>query len=150
LAAGETWMKSTTIFITILFAFGLSGGLFTGTAFPKDIQWQSYADGMARGKSENKKVFLHFYAEWCASCKIMKEKTFRDPGVIATLNKDYVAVKVDVDRNAKISEMFKIKLLPDTWFIAENNEIIGHRPGYIEPEQLKALLKMFKEEIPEP
>ena len=39
--------------------------------------------------------------------------------------------------------MFKIKLLPDTWFIAENNEIIGHRPGYIAPEQMKALLKMF-------
>ena len=127
---------------------GLLGAFLPEIAFSKDIRWQSFADGMARGKSENKMVFLHFYAEWCATCKVMEEKTFKDAGVIASLNMDYIPIKIDVDRNKKISEMFKIKLLPDTWFIAENNEIIGYRPGYISPEQLKALLKMFMEEIP--
>ncbi len=136
-------MKFIKILIVVMLLLGLSSGFLPETAFSKDIRWQSFADGMARGKSENKKVFLHFYAEWCAACKTMEDKTFKDPGVIAALNKDYVPVKVDVDRNRKISEMFKIKVLPDTWFFAGDNEIIGHRPGYIAPEQLKALLKMF-------
>jgi len=131
-----------------MLVFGLSSGFFAESAFSKDIQWQPFAEGTARGKSENKRVFLHFYAEWCAACKKMEDNTFQDPGVIAVLNKDYVPVKIDVDRNRKISEMFKIKVLPDTWFIAENNEIIGHRPGYISPAQLKILLKMFMEADP--
>ena len=143
-------MKVSNIVIIALLSLGLSTGFLPGTAFSKDIQWQSFSGGMARGKSENKKVFLHFYAEWCASCKVMEEKTFKDAGVIASLNMDYIPVKIDVDRNKKISEMFKIKLLPDTWFIAEDNEIIGHRPGYISPEQLKTLLKMFMREVPGP
>ena len=142
-------MKFIKILIIVMLLLGLSGGFLPETAFSKDIRWQSFADGMARGKSENKKVFLHFYAEWCAACKTMEDKTFKDPGVIAALNKDYVPVKVDVDRNEKISDMFKIKLLPDTWFIEGNNEIIGHRPGYIAPEQLKVLLKMFMAADPE-
>jgi len=127
---------------------GLLSAFFPSAAFTKGIRWQSYADGMARAKSENKKVFVHFYADWCSTCKIMENKTFKDPAVIAALNQDYIPVKVNVDRNRKISEMFRVRLLPDTWFIAENNEIIGHRPGYIRPEQLKVLLKMFNEEDP--
>ena len=144
---GDCDMKFMKILIVLILWLGLSSGLLTENAFSKDIRWLSYADGMARGKSENKKVFLYFYADWCATCKVMENKTFRDAGVVAALNKHYVPVKVNVDRNQKISEMFKIKLLPDTWFIAENNEIIGHRPGYIAPEQLRALLKMFMDEV---
>jgi thioredoxin-related protein len=78
----------------------------------------------------------------------MENKTFKDPGVIAALNQDYIPVKVDVDRNRNLSEMFRIKLLPDTWFIAADNEIIGHRPGYIAPRQLKLLLRMYAQEDP--
>ena len=143
-------MKLRKIIVVVMLLLGLLSGFLPDIAFSKDIRWQSFADGMARGKSENKMVFLHFYAEWCATCKVMEEKTFKDAGVIASLNMDYIPVKIDVDRNKKISEMFKIKLLPDTWFIAEDNEIIGHRPGYISPEQLKALLKMFINEVPGP
>jgi thiol:disulfide interchange protein len=129
------------LILTVL-SFGFSGN----DAYAKEIEWQSFAIGMARGKSENKKIFLHFYAEWCATCKVMKEKTFKDPGVIASLNEDFIPIKVDVDRNKEASAMFKVQLLPDTWFIAGNTKIIGHRPGYITPEQLKVILKMLLDE----
>ena len=124
----------------------LSFGFSDNDAYAKEIEWQSFAVGMARGKSENKKIFLHFYAEWCATCKVMKEKTFKDPGVIASLNENYIPVKVDVDKDKDTSAIFKVQLLPDTWFIAENTKIIGHRPGYIPPGQLKAILKMLLDE----
>jgi len=28
------------------------------------IHWQSYKDGLSKGKSEHKKIFLNFHAEW--------------------------------------------------------------------------------------
>ena len=128
------------MFVAIFFV------IFCNYAFAKEIEWQSYADGIARSKFEQKKVFLHFYAEWCAACKVMEEKTFKDPGVIATLNENFISIKVDVDREKQTSEMFKVKLLPDTWFLAANKKIIGHRPGYISPQQLKVILKMLLDE----
>ncbi len=139
-------MKFLKLFATALVLLGFCGAWLPGSAHAKGIRWQSYADGMARSKSENKKMFVHFYADWCRTCKIMEKKTFKDPGVIAALNKNYIPVKVNVDKSRKISEIFRIKLLPDTYFITEDNRIIAHRPGYIAPDQLKAILRMYLED----
>ena len=134
-------MKIKSIVLIALALTALSFGLLHNAAFSKGIEWQSYADGMARRKYEKKKVFLHFYAEWCGACKTMEDNTFRNPGVIATLNKDFISIKVNVDKHKQTSALYRVKLLPDTWFIAENTDIIGHQPGYISPEQLKKILK---------
>ena len=139
-------MKFTRVLLTALVLVGLSGAFMVASADAKGIQWQSMRDAMARSKSENKKIFVHFYADWCGTCKVMEKKTFRDPGVIKALNRNYLPVKVNVDKNKKLSEVFKIQVLPDTWFLTEDNEVIGNRVGYISPEQLKALLKMFLED----
>ncbi len=121
----------------------LSLGLFHNAAFSKEIEWQSYTDGMARGKFEKKKVFLHFYAEWCSACKTMTNTTFKDPGVIASLNKNFISIRVDVDLNKQTSALYRVKALPDTWLIAENTDIIGHQPGYISPENLNKILNLL-------
>ena len=134
-------MKIKTIVLIVLVSTALSVGLFDKAAFSKEIEWQSYTDGMARGQFEKKKVFLHFYAEWCAACKTMADNTFKDPGVIASLNKDFIPIRVDVDRQRQTSAMYRVKALPDTWFIAEDTDIIGHQPGYIPPQQLMQILK---------
>jgi thioredoxin-related protein len=115
-------------------------------AMGQEIQWHTYNDGMARGKFENKRVFVHFWAEWCAACKTMEKNTFSDPDVIAALNEDFIAVKVNADREVATASMYRVRALPDNWFIAADGEIIGNRPGYIPPDQLKNILKIILSE----
>jgi thiol:disulfide interchange protein len=134
-------MKIKNIVLITLVLTALSVELLHSTAFSKGIEWQSYTDGMARGKFEKKKVFLHFYADWCSACKTMADNTFKDPDVIASLNKDFIPIRVDVDRQKKTAALYRVKALPDTWFIAENTDIIGHQLGYIPPQQLMKILK---------
>lgn len=106
----------------------------------KAIEWQSYDDGMARGKFENKKVFLHFTAEWCSYCRAMEKQTFKDPVIISSLNENFIPIKVDVDNEIETSALYRVMGLPYTIFIAEDGEIIGRRPGYIPPDILKLIL----------
>jgi len=134
-------MKIKNIVLISLVLTALSVGLLHNAAFSKGIEWQSYTDGIARGKFEKKKVFLHFYADWCPVCNNMEDSTFKDPGVIASLNKDFIPIKVDVDVHKQTSALYRVQALPDTWFIAENTDIIGHQLGYISPEQLKKILR---------
>ncbi|UOY07571.1 thioredoxin family protein [Muricauda sp. SCSIO 64092] len=44
-----------------------------------------------------KKVFIDFYADWCAYCKKMDRAAFRDEGVVAQLSSNYYAVKMNVE-----------------------------------------------------
>lgn len=132
-------IKNVVLFAVVLAALSL--GWLHENAYSKGIEWQSYQDGMSRGKFEKKKVFLHFYAEWCSACKTMAENTFKDPGVVDALNNNFIPIRVNVERQKQTSDMYRVQLLPDTWFISENTDIIGHRTGYISPEQLKNILK---------
>jgi thiol:disulfide interchange protein len=130
----------------VLVSCGLVLGLLHNPVFAKEIAWNSYGKGVVRSKSENKKIFLHFYADWCGACRIMESKTFKDPAVIAYINANFIPIKVNADREKEATELFRIRALPDNWFIAEDGRPIGHRPGYITPLQLKGMLKMIIEE----
>jgi thiol:disulfide interchange protein len=137
-------MKLSVIRWVFVLLLCLSVGVPSGIAVSQEIQWHSFNAGMARGKFEKKKVFIHFYADWCAACKVMENSTFKDPVVIASLNENFIPVKVDADREVQTASLFRVKGLPDNWFIAEDGEIIGHRPGYIPPEQLKNILTLMQ------
>jgi len=136
-------IKLKSVGLMALVLTGVMMGFLHNPASAKEIAWHSFADGMARGKSENKKIFLHFYANWCGACKVMENKTFKDPTVIAYINENFIPIKVNTDREQKTSQIFKVRALPDNWFIDEDGKPIGHRPGYITPENLKGILKML-------
>ena len=126
--------------IGILLLALLTGGLNSAAAAADRIDWHTYDAGMSRSRFEKKKVFLFFYAEWCAYCRDMDHKTFKDPNVIGTLNRDFIAIRVDSDREQAAAALFRVKGLPDSWFLAESGDIIGHRPGFIAADQL---MKIF-------
>jgi thiol:disulfide interchange protein len=130
----------------VLVLCGLVLGLLHKPVFAKEIAWNGFDQGIARSKSENKKIFLHFYANWCGACRIMESKTFKDPAVIAYINENFIPIKVNADREKEAADLFRVRALPDNWFIAEDGKPIGHQPGYITPVQLKGILKMLIEE----
>lgn len=105
------------------------------------IQWMSYQEGRERGEAENKKVFLVFEADWCRYCAQMEKETFQNPTVIAYVNRNFVPISVNSDREQEIAAKYNVRGLPSTWFIAENGDTIGNRPGYIAPEEMLKILK---------
>lgn len=134
--------KTCGLILLYIFVSGLffSNGSVSSTEI-QEIQWHSYDSGMARGKFEKKRVFLHFTAAWCYYCGVMDKETFKDPDVISTLNENFIAIKVDYDNEINTSSFYRVQGLPDTIFIDEDGEIIGRRPGYITAQQLKLILK---------
>jgi thioredoxin-related protein len=130
------------------FALALTLGLLTGNvdsvasqAGDGGIQWLSYAEGRQRGEAENKKVFLVFNADWCRYCLQMEKETFQDPTVIAYVNRNFVPISVNSDKEQKIADKYNVRGLPSTWFISENGDRIGNRPGYIASDEMLKILK---------
>lgn len=121
----------------------LLGGIpYSAASQSKDgIQWMSYDEGRQRSEAENKKVFLVFNADWCRYCLQMEKETFQNPTVIAYVNRNFVPISVNSDRQQNVAAEFGVRGLPSTWFLAENGDRIGNRPGYIDATEMLSILK---------
>ena len=116
-------------------------------AFSESIKWYSHDEGIARGYSEGKRIYINFRADWCAYCKVMERETFRNSAVISYLNKNFISIKVDTEKETKISYKYSVSALPDNWFLFKNGDPIGHAPGYIKPDKFMKILKSIPENI---
>ena len=138
-------MQAKTVHIVVAILVPLSMGLLSPVhADTAGINWVSYDKGMVLGKSQQKKVFINFYATWCSFCKMMDTNTFTDVAVIDYRNNNFVAVKVDVDQASEVAAHSNIRPLPDMWFISEKGEAIGNKPGYVAPEEMLPVLKFIQ------
>lgn len=132
--------KVTVIIISLV--------LFTATAAfsGQGIKWFSYDEAMALSKSQNKKVYINFYTDWCGYCTKMEKKTFTDEKVIAYLNKNYLPVRVNAEKNRKVAAQYRAFQFPDNTFVASNGEFIGKQPGYLGPSDFLKVIQFVYED----
>ena len=134
--------KRIRIYIYII-AVLLMGTILASADLASQINWYSYEEGMALGLSENKKVFISFYADWCKFCKTMDRKTFQNGEIIFYLNANFISIKVNVEREKSVAREYNINPLPDSWFLSEKGDVIGNKPGYLTAEDLMPVLKFI-------
>ena len=119
----------------------LSGVVFPTWVTADTIAWKKYDEGLSLAKKKEKKVFLHFYASWCYYCKKMAEDTFGNAQIVAYINKHFVPVRVDIDRERKAASAFNVRSVPATWFFTETGKGIDQVQGYYPPEHFLPVLK---------
>jgi thioredoxin-related protein len=132
---------ATARFILIL------GMIIMGPAITRGadgIQWETYQQGIAKSKSDQKKVFLNFYADWCRYCKVMEKETFQNSAVIAYINRNFIPIKVNSDKEQQTAALYNVSGLPSTWFLSEKGERIGNRPGLITATEMLSILKYIQ------
>ena len=74
---------------------------------PADQEWKSAFDS---AKSQNRLVFVDYYATWCGPCRAMDEKVFSRPDVKEKLA-EFVVLRVDVDRST-IARLHSVVAMP--------------------------------------
>ena len=122
-------------------AIFLSTGIIVETSGAEEIKWRSYQEGLVVSKAEKKKVFLHFYADWCFYCGKMSKETFQNPEVVSYLNSNFISVRVNTDKEPETAMTYGVTGLPSTWFLTRMGEAIGAVPGFIPPDTLLTMLK---------
>ena len=70
------------------------------TLLPNSIAFRldaTYEQIIEQAKAQNKPVFLDFYTDWCAPCKLMDESTFLIPELSGYMNTNYLNFKVNAE-----------------------------------------------------
>ncbi len=101
---------------------------------------------------------LDVYTDWCGWCKRLDKDTYGNEKVIEYLNKEYIAIKLNAESNAKINykdksytetslaQYFGVTGYPAIIFFDSDAEAINLLPGYVNAERFLPIIKYIGED----
>ena len=93
--AKQTFNILTTILLWLSMLTASHDGLYAQQT--NEINWLNFEQLEDSLKTNPKKVFVYFYADWCTYCHKMDRTAFKDEAIIKRINKDYYVVKMDIE-----------------------------------------------------
>jgi thiol:disulfide interchange protein DsbD len=103
---------------------------------------QDLEGALAKAKAEHKLVLVDIYAEWCAQCKELDEKTWPDPAVKQWLAQNAVAVRIDTDARRKdLATKLQIRSYPTVILLDAEGHELRRLLGFEKPATMRAWLE---------
>lgn len=141
-------MKKNTIIIIAIILIG--GTILLSTILSDSSDNQTSDDlntspnlkqALNDAKIENKKVLLIFDQDNCYYCDLFKEDTLSNSDVQEILNKKYIVVTVDINKEGTLANKFKIFGTPSTIFLNKNGKELHRIEGYVPADEFLNSLK---------
>ena len=140
--------KSVLIFFLVFFLLVLGeqpvlshqseGGQLAGQP------WQEWGrEAFEHAQAEDKLILLDLTAVWCHACHVMDQTTYADPRVLALLQANFVAVRVDTDQRPDLEARYRSGGWPTTSLLLPTGEIL-FQANSVEPEVMVELLQEAK------
>lgn len=121
----------------------------TGTVYAADakppaeapVTWLTYEQGMKIASEKRRFVVVDFYTTWCRDCKKLDKDTFSDPGVVKALSGGFVPVKVDGDKNQKLTATYGVFAYPTVFVLGPDGKKLCQKVGYMKPAEFVNMLE---------
>lgn len=114
--------------------FAIVASMFTMSAHA--IEWREYSDSVfAASKASDLPVMIFYKAKWCPWCQKM-DSTFADSGVALLVERNFIAVKVDIEDDAPIAAQYHVKKIPALVFLNSNGQVLDKTYGYKTPTSM--------------
>jgi thiol:disulfide interchange protein DsbD len=122
----------------------LPRGGATAAAKEEHTGWmeQDLEGALAKAQAERKVVLVDIYAEWCAQCKELDEKTWPDASVKQWITQNAVAIRIDTDARRKdLAGKLRINGYPTVLLLDAEGKELRRILGFQKAETMKAWLE---------
>ena len=111
----------------------------------KQIQWEtSLTTAKTKAKKEKKLILMDFYNNLWIGCQQLAAVTYPDSNVCFSVEKDFIPIQVDFNKNKALVKRFSVKWTP-TIIIFDADGSEHHRfIGFLPPEDFIAQLVLGK------
>jgi len=136
-------MKAVETGLTITLLSSSPSRIATGDSAPaKGWLEQDLEGALAKAKAEHKVVLVDIYAEWCAQCKELDEKTWPEASVQQWIGQNAVAVRIDTDvRRKDLATQLKIASYPTVLVLDADGKELRRSLGFQKAEEMRAFLQ---------
>jgi thioredoxin-related protein len=103
----------------------------------------SWEDALAKAQKEHKIIFVDAYTTWCGPCKRMSAEVFTDAAVGEYFNKNFVNLKIDMEKSEgiKFGQKYEVSSYPTLLFIDAEGKEVNVAKGSRPADQFLALAK---------
>ncbi len=121
----------------------LPKGGTTAAAKDEHAGWleQDLEGALARAKAEHKLVLVDIYADWCAQCKELDEKTWPETSVKQWIAQNAVPIRIDTDARRKdLATKLQIRSYPTVLLLDTEGRELRRILGFQKPETMRTWL----------
>ncbi len=114
---------------------------FSTAAAQQAVRWQTNLDAARQTAAQsNRLLLIHFWSETCGPCARMERDVFSRPEVAATLEANYVPVKVNVRQFPMTAQQFGVTSWPTDLVVTPHGQVLDRSVGYQPPAAYVARL----------
>jgi thiol-disulfide isomerase/thioredoxin len=79
---------------------------------------------------QDKPLLIVFGASWCTFCHKLERETLGDKRITAVIERDFIPVHLDFDRDAKVAKILEVERLPCTVILSPQADLLAKHEGY--------------------
>lgn len=89
---------------------------------------------------QEKPLLLVFGASWCTFCHKMQRETFTDRNLAAFIEREFVSIQLDFDKDTKVVELLEIEKLPCTVVLSPQADLLLKFTGFAKADAFRKKL----------
>jgi thioredoxin-related protein len=112
-----------------------------GRLFAQEVKWQpDYASARREATKTNRPVLCDFGTEACVWCRKL-DAIFQVPAVAKYINEHFVAVRIDANKESRLSDSLGIQSFPTVVIASPDGKVINRHSGFMDAGELKRMLE---------
>jgi thiol-disulfide isomerase/thioredoxin len=110
----------------------------TGTT---KVQWQkSLKAAQKLALQQDKPMMIVFSASWCTFCHKLDRETFADKRIASFIEREFIPVHLDYDKEPKVAKILDVERLPCTVFLTPQADLLLRSEGFANPKDFQSTL----------
>ena len=111
------------------------------------VTWQSdLKAAQKQAVRTGRPMLIVFGADWCTHCGRFEQNTLGNPTMAGYINREFVAVHLDFDKEQKTAEVLEVEALPCTVILSPEADLLGKVVGAKQPKDYWEALQDAKDE----
>ncbi len=105
------------------------------------VPWQkSLKAAQKLALQQDKPMMVVFGASWCTYCHKLDRETFADKRIATFIEREFIPVHLDFDKEPKIAKILEVERLPCTVFLTPQADLLLRSEGFANAKDFQSTL----------
>ncbi len=124
----------------------LLGFLMVASSVSAQTPWnQSVSKAFADARKTGRPVVVFVGTEWCHYCELMQSQTWSHPTIAQAVQRDFITLKLDGDRDQSIVRELGLQSYPATMVYSPAGQQIARKSGFMPAAETQQWLAQAKQ-----